>query len=64
VSLRNLIPAELNKGFGFLSTQPAHAFAVAFTPDELARPGRCAAQSAADLDYNGRGSATPMPAPT
>ena len=36
-SLRNLIPAELAKGFGFLQSKPATAFsAVAATPDELA----------------------------
>ena len=36
VSLRNLIPAELNKGFGFVHGKPATAFApVAATPDEL-----------------------------
>jgi len=36
VSLRNLIPAELAKGFGFLQAKPATAFApVAVTPDEL-----------------------------
>jgi fumarylacetoacetate (FAA) hydrolase len=36
VSLRNLIPAELAKGFGFLQSKPASAFApVAVTPDEL-----------------------------
>jgi fumarylacetoacetate (FAA) hydrolase len=36
VSLRNLIPAELNKGFGFFHGKPASAFApVAVTPDEL-----------------------------
>jgi fumarylacetoacetate (FAA) hydrolase len=36
VSLRNLIPAELGKGFGFLQSKPASAFApVAVTPDEL-----------------------------
>lgn len=36
VSLRNLIPAELAKGFGFLQSKPATAFApVAVTPDEL-----------------------------
>ena len=27
VSLRNLIPAELAKGFGFLQSKPATAFA-------------------------------------
>ena len=36
VSLRNLIPAELAKGFGFLQSKPATAFApCAITPDEL-----------------------------
>jgi fumarylacetoacetate (FAA) hydrolase len=36
VSLRNLIPAELAKGFGFLQAKPATAFSpVAVTPDEL-----------------------------
>jgi fumarylacetoacetate (FAA) hydrolase len=36
-SLRNLIPAELAKGFGFYQSKPATAFApVAVTPDELA----------------------------
>jgi fumarylacetoacetate (FAA) hydrolase len=36
VSLRNLIPGELNKGFGFFHGKPATAFApVAVTPDEL-----------------------------
>ena len=36
VSLRNLIPAELAKGFGFIQGKPASAFsAVVVTPDEL-----------------------------
>ncbi|PIE18052.1 MAG: 2-keto-4-pentenoate hydratase [Proteobacteria bacterium] len=36
VSLRNLIPGELGKGFGFLQSKPASAFSpVAVTPDEL-----------------------------
>ncbi|HJL57093.1 MAG: fumarylacetoacetate hydrolase family protein [Arenicellales bacterium] len=36
VSLRNLIPAELAKGFGFFHAKPASAFSpVAVTPDEL-----------------------------
>ena len=35
-SLRNLVPAELAKGFGFFQSKPATAFApVAVTPDEL-----------------------------
>lgn len=37
VSLRNLIPGELAKGFGFYQSKPASAFSpVAVTPDELA----------------------------
>lgn len=37
VSLRNLIPAEMNKGFGFFQSKPSSAFSpVAVTPDELA----------------------------
>ena len=37
VSLRELIPAELAKGFGFLQSKPSSAFSpVAVTPDELA----------------------------
>ena len=52
VSLRNLIPAELAKGFGFFQSKPATAFSpVAVTPDELgdawrggrAAPRRCRA---------------------
>ena len=36
VSLRNLIPAELAKGFGFVQSKPATAFSpVAVTTDEL-----------------------------
>jgi len=36
VSLRNLIPGELGKGFGFFQSKPATAFSpVAVTPDEL-----------------------------
>ena len=36
VSLRNLIPTELAKGFGFFQSKPATAFSpVAVTPDEL-----------------------------
>jgi len=36
VSLRNLIPGELAKGFGFFQSKPATAFSpVAATPDEL-----------------------------
>ncbi|MBT8107104.1 MAG: fumarylacetoacetate hydrolase family protein [Gammaproteobacteria bacterium] len=36
VSLRNLIPGELAKGFGFFQSKPSSAFSpVAVTPDEL-----------------------------
>ncbi len=36
VSLRNLIPGELAKGFGFFHSKPSSAFSpVAITPDEL-----------------------------
>src|SRR5512142_1283642 len=37
VTLRNLVPAELAKGFGFFQSKPATAFSpFAATPDELA----------------------------
>lgn len=36
ISLRNLIPAELAKGFGFYQSKPSSAFSpVAVTPDQL-----------------------------
>lgn len=45
VSLRNLIPAELGKGFGFMASKPASAFSPVFvTPDELGplwEDGKC-----------------------
>jgi fumarylacetoacetate (FAA) hydrolase len=38
VTLRNLTPAELAKGFGFFQSKPSSAFTpVAVTPDELGR---------------------------
>jgi fumarylacetoacetate (FAA) hydrolase len=41
VSLRNLIPEELAKGFGFLQSKPASSFSpVAVTPDELGEEWR------------------------
>ncbi len=41
VSLRNLIPAELAKGFGFFQSKPHSAFSpVAVTPDELGEDWR------------------------
>ncbi len=41
VSLRNLIPGELEKGFGFFQSKPPSAFSpVAVTPDELGEAWR------------------------
>jgi fumarylacetoacetate (FAA) hydrolase len=41
VSLRNLIPGELAKSFGFFQSKPATAFSpVAITPDELSEAWR------------------------
>jgi fumarylacetoacetate (FAA) hydrolase len=41
VSLRNLIPAELEKGFGFFQSKPSSAFSpVAVTPDSLGEAWR------------------------
>jgi fumarylacetoacetate (FAA) hydrolase len=41
VSLRNLIPKELEKGFGFFQSKPASAFSpVAVTPEELGQAWR------------------------
>jgi len=41
VTLRNLIPDELAKGFGFFQSKPASAFSpFAVTPDELGEAGR------------------------
>ncbi|MET0180664.1 MAG: fumarylacetoacetate hydrolase family protein [Novosphingobium sp.] len=41
VSLRNLIPAELAKGFGFVQSKPATAFSPVFvTPDALGEAWR------------------------
>jgi fumarylacetoacetate (FAA) hydrolase len=56
VSLRNLIPSELAKSFGFFQSKPASAFSpVAVTPDELGdawREGRLHGQLLVAL--NGR----------
>ena len=41
VSLRNLIPGELAKGFGFFQSKPSSAFSpIAVTPDELGNAWR------------------------
>ncbi len=56
VSLRNLIPAELGKGFGFLQSKPASALSpVLVTPDELGtswRDGKL--HGVLKVDLNGR----------
>lgn len=56
VSLRNLVPAELAKGFGFFQSKPATAFSpVAVTPDELGghwREGRV--QRPVIVHWNGK----------
>jgi fumarylacetoacetate (FAA) hydrolase len=55
VSLRNLIPAELAKGFGFFQSKPASAFSPVFvTPDSLGdrwRDGKL--HGALCVDFNG-----------
>jgi len=55
VSLRNLIPGELAKSFGFFQSKPASAFSpVAVTPEELAgwRDGRL--NGALEVEVNGK----------
>ncbi len=63
VSLRNLIPAELAKGFGFFQSKPATAFSpVAVTPDELGAAwhgGRLHLTSKAPGTASARACATP-----
>ncbi|MGB5248473.1 MAG: fumarylacetoacetate hydrolase family protein [Gammaproteobacteria bacterium] len=55
VSLRNLIPAELAKGFGFLNSKPRSALSpVAVTPDELGDAWRdCKVHLPLITRYNG-----------
>ena len=56
ISLRNLVPAELAKGFGFLQSKPASALSpVLVTPDELGgrwRDGKL--HGALKVDLNGQ----------
>ncbi|HEX5776913.1 MAG TPA: fumarylacetoacetate hydrolase family protein [Caulobacteraceae bacterium] len=56
VSLRNLIPAEIGKSFGFFQSKPASAFSpVAVTPDALGeawRDGRL--HGAMEVELNGK----------
>lgn len=56
VSLRGLIPAELEKGFGFFQSKPASAFSpVAVTPDELGEAwADCLIHLPLMVDLNGR----------
>ena len=56
VSLRNLIPAELAKGFGFLQAKPASALSpVLVTPDELGEAWRGGKlHGVLKVDLNGR----------
>ena len=66
VSLRNLIPAELAKGFGFFQSKPATAFSpVAVTPDELGDAWHDAkVHRPLVVHWNGSRSARRMPATT
>jgi fumarylacetoacetate (FAA) hydrolase len=62
VSLRNLIPGELAKGFGFFQSKPASAFSpVAVTPDALAgwRDGRLSGKLEVELNGRPLGEADP-----
>jgi fumarylacetoacetate (FAA) hydrolase len=55
VSLRNLVPGELAKGFGFFQSKPASAFSpVAVTPDALPgwKDGRLS--GALEVELNGK----------
>ena len=56
VSLRNLIPGELAKGFGFFQSKPASAFSPVFvTPDSLgARWDGAKLHGALCVDFNGK----------
>jgi len=54
VSLRNLIPAELAKGFGFFQGKPSTAFSpVAVTPDEINPGGGLDITYPLHVDLNG-----------
>jgi fumarylacetoacetate (FAA) hydrolase len=55
VSLRNLIPAELGKGFGFFQSKPASAFSpVAVTPDALPNWKEGKLHGKLEVELNGR----------
>jgi fumarylacetoacetate (FAA) hydrolase len=54
VSLRNLIPGELAKGFGFFQSKPASAFSpVAVTPDSLQGWRDAKLRGALQVELNG-----------
>jgi fumarylacetoacetate (FAA) hydrolase len=55
VSLRNLIPGEIAKSFGFFQSKPASAFSpVAVTPDELAGWKHGRLNGALQVELNGQ----------
>jgi fumarylacetoacetate (FAA) hydrolase len=55
VSLRNLIPGELAKGFGFFQSKPASAFSpVAVTPDALPNWKDGKLHGALEVELNGK----------
>lgn len=56
ITLRNLIPAELEKGFGFLQSKPPSAFSpLAVTPDELGEAWKNSlVHLPLNVDYNGK----------
>ena len=55
VSLRNLIPGEMGKGFGFFQSKPASAFSpVAVTPDALAGWKDGKLHGALEVELNGK----------
>ncbi|MFN3585542.1 fumarylacetoacetate hydrolase family protein [Phenylobacterium sp.] len=55
VSLRNLIPGELAKGFGFFQSKPASAFSpVAVTPDSLPNWKDGKLHGALEVELNGK----------
>ncbi len=55
VSLRNLIPDELGKGFGFVQSKPASAFSPVFvTPDELPNWKEGTLSGPLNVDLNGK----------
>ncbi|MDB5425521.1 MAG: uptA [Phenylobacterium sp.] len=55
VSLRNLIPGEISKGFGFFQSKPASAFSpVAVTPDALPGWNDGRLSGALSVELNGK----------